>query len=173
VPGARGANPALEFVLPWSDVSPEAAHRRRIADMARENAENGGPATGWHGWTEWGPVTPEKGQTEFRRLVATHDSLAALGYRPSQFGGGHIRAQFLRDGPREAFLIYSGQHRAAALVALGHSRIPVLIENPPVDKRQVAEWPAVRRAIYSPEHAVALFDRMMAGQPPALARGAV
>jgi hypothetical protein len=115
-----------------------------------------------HGHQGYGPVSDQKGELEFRRLTETMRSIDQHGYRPTYHGDGEIRGYFLKDGSDYRFIIRSGLHRTAALVALGRDRIRVgLFRSYPraVHRCDVGQWPLVREGIFTPEAAERYFLR--------------
>jgi hypothetical protein len=75
----------------------------------------------------------------------------------------------IRDGEHRVF-VRSGKHRIAALGALGHRQITVQLArryHPALIHREDASsWPLVRSAFYTRDQALAIFDRIFAGQQP-------
>lgn len=113
-----------------------------------------------HGVSFYGPCTPEKIDSEMHRLTSLVDSINAVGYRPDEHG--HIKGQFLRRGNDFRFFVRGGKHRTAALVHLGHKRIPVAIrEGWPrvVAQGSETDWPLVRSGEVDAALAAAIFSR--------------
>jgi len=113
-----------------------------------------------HGASYYGPCTPEKVDAEMLRLNSLVNSINAVGYRPQEHG--HIRGHFLRSGNDFRFFVRGGKHRTAALVHLGHKRIPVTIaETWPrvIVQGSESEWPLVRTGEVDATFAAAIFSR--------------
>jgi hypothetical protein len=113
-----------------------------------------------HGVSYYGPCTPEKVDSEMNRLTSLVDSINSVGYRPDEHG--HIKGQFLRSGNDFRFFVRGGKHRTAALVHLGHKRIPVAIrEGWPrvIVQGTEREWPLVREGEVDAGLAAAIFSR--------------
>jgi hypothetical protein len=115
-----------------------------------------------HGHQGYGPVSDQKGELEFRRLTDTMRSIELHGYRPAFHGDGEIRGYFLKDGGDYRFVIRSGLHRTAALVALGRERIRVgLFKGFPraLYRCDIDQWPLVRERVFSRDSAERYFMR--------------
>ena len=76
-----------------------------------------------------------------------------------------------RDG-RAVLMIANGQHRLAALTALGNSNCPIIVgvqhdRSPFVVRRgDIDRWPLVRLGVFSRLQALAVFDRIFEGRQP-------
>lgn len=115
-----------------------------------------------HGNQGYGPVSEEKGELEFRRLTETMQSIERHGYRPALHGDGEIRGYFLKTADDYRFIIRSGLHRTAALVALGHEKIRVgLFKGYPraVHICDLDSWPLVHDGAVTREAAEKYFGR--------------
>jgi hypothetical protein len=113
-----------------------------------------------HGVSYYGPCTPEKIDTEVLRLTSLVESINLNGYQPDQHG--HIKGHFLRSGNDFRFFVRGGKHRTAALVHLGHKRIPVIVrEGWPrvIVQGTESEWPLVREGEIDAALAAAIFSR--------------
>ena len=120
------------------------------ARVVRAGSEKGLDAE--HGHQGFGPVSEAKGKLEFERLCRTYDSIEQQGYRPSRGPNGEIRGYFVSDGARHRFIVRIGQHRTAALAALGHERLRVgFLPNftRAIDVGSIDQWPLVREGVYS------------------------
>lgn len=110
----------------------------------------------------FGPVSREKGEYEFARLIGTYESIRRKGYCPTRDSDGEIRGYFLRMGEDSRFVIRAGFHRAAVLSALGHERIRVKFKsNFPraVDLADIRNWPLVRKGVLEQDVAERIFTR--------------
>jgi len=124
-----------------------------------------------------GPKPTWFGEARFQRLVSVYESIKASGYREiaaesEPYVGQHIVVNCLvRDGIVR-FVVANGQHRASALSALGHSEASMIVHfhsdrGPAMLRRdEVDSWPLVRRNIFSPCEAEAIFDRIFDAVPP-------
>jgi hypothetical protein len=73
-----------------------------------------------------GPVSHAKIELESSRLKKTYMSISKNGYLPGSYKfNGHIMGQLLKIESEYRFLILNGRHRAASLVALGYTYLPV------------------------------------------------
>lgn len=155
-------NLAQMYHLPESGLLGEALEPWELPWLKRRR-EPPSPEAGLgleHGVSYYGPVTSEKIDTEMRRLTTLVESIKAVGYRPQEHG--HIGGHFLRRGNDFRFFVRGGKHRAAALVHLGHKRIPVVLRE--TWPRVVAqgtenEWPLVREGEIDSALAAAIFSR--------------
>lgn len=150
--GALARYSPREFlpVLPWD---PEAQPVRGEKGLAAK-----------HGHQGYGPVSLEKGRLEFKRLTAAYDAIVRSGYQPR--GGDDIRGYFLLRGHEHRFLLRSGLHRAAALVAQGHDYLPVGFhgDHPrAIHVSDLPHWPLVRSGIF-PEHLARRFIDQFFGE---------
>lgn len=165
--------PAMAEV-PWRGLSGPAVQERRARAMRDDASGNGVPLNGTDGWHAIGPVSQEKGELEIRRLVRVLRSVRQHGYAPDEVRGW-IRGQLMvrEDGGWRVYLAGDGQHRAAVLTALGYSWVTVRLraDSTAVLRGEAARWPGVRAGGLARGQALAVFDRIYAGQqPPALAR---
>jgi hypothetical protein len=76
------------------------------------------------GESYYGPVSDKKRSLEMQRLSKVHSSIRRHGYKTSRFSSG-IDGTIFRHGNNAVFLIQGGKHRAAALVAMGATHVPV------------------------------------------------
>jgi len=88
----------------------------------KPSGEKGLPAS--HGESFYGPVSPEKLDLEYRRLVTINKSIKAQGFRQG-LSYSKIEGVVFRSGDNCVFEIRGGKHRAAVLVHQGWKRIPV------------------------------------------------
>lgn len=159
--------PPLACALPWDSLDP-ATHLRFWTDICqRDYRMNGFALTIQAGWKGWGPLTAAAGEAEFLRLQRALVSIGSRGYRRHGAHDGDITAQALCDARgRLRFLLGPGQHRIAALAALGADHVPVRIDPHFIRREDAPHWPNVRRGHYSPDQALQVFDRIFAGRPP-------
>ena len=170
--------PPLEAVLPW-----QRPDRQRIVEDRRtriiwENDRDGLDASLSPGWQNWGPVSRERGERELARLVTVFESIRRAGYqRRDGHRDGDIGGWILEEDDDWVCWIWAGgQHRVAALAALGHTHAPIRVrgnmsgpDSPIRDRilrRDVDAWPHVRSGLFDRKGALAVFDRIMAGEPP-------
>lgn len=111
----------------------------------------------------YGPNSLEFGTQEFNRLIKSYQSLVESGYQPEVYADGFIRGYFLLSGADYRFIICEGQHRIAALAALGHTEVDVYINlstwYPKLVKRNnVVNFPYVKSKVYTKRQALQVFD---------------
>ena len=149
-------------VTPWEQKSPEKRGNYADMHMRRENEEQGYPDFGIDkGYNHFGPVSDTKGCIEYQRLVNVFESIKASGYKRSAGWDGDVGGILLRRGNSYGFLLSHGYHRLAAVAVLGYHAIPVRIRHPvPVDIRDSAYWPQVRRAVWTREQAETYFHHL-------------
>lgn len=166
--------PPNHNILPWSpaDRIEYMTHRRWMdrSDYRELCLAGGVPAR------SCGPKPDWFGRDRFEHLVAVHDSIKTSGYRPppaaAAYGDRHIVANCLLRGGEVRFLVADGQHRAAALAALGQRMAPVIVHldtdrGPAMLRREeAADWPLVVRGIFSLSQAEAIFDRIFDAVAP-------
>src|SRR5699024_9180882 len=108
----------------------------------------------------FGPVSNTKGRLEFNRLVRVFNSIKREGQRVDKQGIENIQAICLYDARFKLarYFIVAGQHRVAALSALGYEEIVIQLAlgNGAVIVRrdEAAYWPTVQAGFYSQEEAL-------------------
>jgi len=107
-------------------------------------------------------------EQEFGWLEQAVDSIRAHGYQPERFGR-HIEVRRLvaKDG-RAAYLVYDGNHRLSALVALGATEV-VARYVPIMTVREAAldRWPQVAAGRCTREDAERIFHAYFSGRTSA------
>ena len=142
--------------------------------IAKDNNEQGARFGLAEGNSFYGPVSVRKGQLEFDRLIGIYENIKRLGYRVDYHGFNNIDAVCLISDKRndwKCLLASSGQHRVAALVALGHEDIVIQINSAEgtgglVRRADARHWPTVRAGYLTEAEAVGIFDRMFEGVHP-------
>jgi hypothetical protein len=155
------------YVFPWENVDLRKRQESRTGIVASENRRNGFSLDVNHGHPHWGPVTPEKGAIEFRRLTQVYISIQENGFRYRDPKGGTIAASaILSRGKEWCVHVRKGNRRIAALAALGYSTAPIRFGDvqPAVIRRDdVDAWPQVRSGVYQTNEALLVFDRLFDG----------
>lgn len=156
---------------PWSGRDPFNWRRKRIKRLREEFARQGiKPRDAvQHGWKAWGPCSVEQGEVEFNRLVTLLDAIRSKGYHRQGGKEGDIGGVVLVRGGEWNCQISGGQHRAAALSALGYAQAPIRIGgaiSTLIYRDDAPAWPLVRSGIISLEQAVRVFDRIFDGILP-------
>jgi hypothetical protein len=115
--------------------------------------------------------TVDKKVIELKKIMI---SVQDKGYRPGEHSDrrhGHIAGYFLETEKKKSFYVVAGNHRVAALSALGFEKIPVIYDHPayfkPRDKKlfgwkempnvfgfeNLKEWPSVKSGFLKEEEA--------------------
>jgi hypothetical protein len=116
-----------------------------------------------------GPKSAEAGSHNYRRLVDVMNAIRRWGYWRTNRDTGDIDGIVLSRGRSWTLFVLGGQHRSAALAALGYRTAPVRVQNAAslVDRDEVETWPNVRNGLFTAREAAELFDRIFeARQPP-------
>ena len=150
--------PAYTFYVPWLLVRPDErrAMVKRGIDAFYEG--NGLDPDSSFGYLMHGPVSQEFGELEYERLVTVYDSLKANGY--DRRHGDIVVTLLQRDGELR-FGVEHGNHRVAAMAALGYDTIPARYVNVRrIDRAEAPHWPQVRRGFWDVQSATAYFDHL-------------
>lgn len=173
--GLEAAHPALEAppeaaFFPWeTPPSPEALAKRRAA-LEAENRSHGLALDAGHGFHHFGPVSEKKGRLELIRLARILAAIRDEGFRLLPGPSGLCTARILCRGEDWRALVVNGQHRVAALAALGHRTAPIFPLPEVIRREEALSWAGVRAGAFTLAQAHAVFDRLFAArQPPALA----
>lgn len=110
-----------------------------------------------------GPNTEEFGQAEFKRLIGSYEVLREGGYTPDFFVDGYITGYLLIRKDDYRFIASEGQHRIAALAALGYDSFVCRFDLKPwtvqtVFYNQAGKWPQVKAGIFTPRVAKMCFE---------------
>ncbi len=110
-----------------------------------------------------GPNTQEFGQAEFKRLIGAYEVLKEGGYNPDFFVDGYITGYLLIRKNDYRFIASEGQHRIAALAALGYDSFICRFDlkpwtNQTVFYNQASKWPQVKAGIFTPKVAKMCFE---------------
>ena len=156
-PNWLASYPPLLMHAPWLEATPDEqlASIRRIIEL--ENASFGLMDTkhdGGHGLL--GPTSVAKGELEYRRLLNVFRSIESHGYDRNH---GDITGQVLVRNGDYRFRIVHGQHRVAAVAALGYEHI-ALHPKRLVDRKYCQHWPQVYAGRWSADEAAAFFDHL-------------
>jgi len=146
--------------------------RSRTADWVDQNVrkwskrdarEHGGSERDWSfdedGYQYHGPVSERRGRLEYQRLTNLYERLKADGYDRSR---GHVHVIVLRRADEIRFLNQGpGNHRTAAMAALGYDTVPTkFYKRHVVDAGMVKYWPQVRSGAWTEEQAEAYFNHL-------------
>ena len=107
-----------------------------------------------------GPLTERYGTAKLRKLLRSYHSIQRTGYRPLDFESGIVEGIFLIDGTSYVFIPTEGQHRLAALDALGIRNVLVRPRpgGPTVDRGALSPWTLARGGPYAEAVADELFS---------------
>lgn len=159
-------------LMPWNCKSPEEHAENRIKQVVRENYFNGLKAGYDEGDRVFGPVTKAKGELEFNRLIRAYRNINKSGYIKNKFGKDNISGVVLISDKtcKPRYICRGGQHRIAALTALNYRYVDLQIKVNEcygiVRRAEVDHWPTVQNGYLTQKEALALFDRLFAGDPP-------
>lgn len=159
-------------VFPWqpSEKLAERTIRTKRA-IERENQAHGEILNSDGGHKFFGPVSQAKGRLEFARLTRTYDSIRQNGYIPmlnERYSYPSVKTVLVGENAWVG-LVAAGHHRMAALTVLNWISSPITFKSRRlliVRREDVARWPGVTSELFSPEQALALFDRIIAGDIP-------
>lgn len=160
----------------WLDEQPGQLSPVRSKQVESENREHGLNENDTAGDPFFGPVTRPKGEFELKRIIRIYQSIKNRGLKIDWNGINNIRVVALvAKSDWRIMIAHSGQHRAAALAALGYREIPVQLQSTTgcgglVSRCQVDSWPSVRNRYFMKNEALQVFDRIFQGIPPNSAR---
>jgi len=141
--------------LPWNQSSDPVESMRE-----GRTCGHAWPAEDCHAY---GPVTEQVRRTELQRLQNLVVKLTAEGYEPEVNYDGYLRGQVMLRNGETKFLLAAGQHRIAALTALGYRHVIAKFHPgvaPVIDLARVAEWPQVANGNYTVEQATNIFNAL-------------
>lgn len=153
-PSILDDQPAYLKHTPWShrDVEERASYMSQIINI--ENSIFGGEfLTPSDGYGLHGPVSYEKGELEYNRLIDLVDSIKKQGFDRNK---EDISVEVLKKENEIRYVIVHGHHRAAVMAALGYDFIPV-IPLSLIEEKYVEHWPSVYKNIWTREEALAYF----------------
>lgn len=153
--------PHVYRLTPWRSIGPATMDRMiRVASEGHSQL-HGGQQRSFDaaGYQYHGPVSQWKGELEYQRLVSVYESIKRHGFMRSL---GHPRFLVMRRGDEYRFLAEGdGNHRTAAMAALGFDRVPAVFKRDHiVDLAMAPYWPQVKRGTWTVEEAVAYFNHL-------------
>jgi len=152
--------------MPWDTRTPAEWRAARELFAQSESKAAGRTLSIKNGWHFWGPVDEQKLSVEARRIHSLMTSLKANGHQRHNGHDGDIRGIMLRAPNDEwCWQVAGGEHRAAALSALGFETVPLRVIQI-VDRKDVDIWPGVISGVFSREAALSVFDRILEGAIP-------
>ena len=159
--------PASGAFFPWQDRNPVKRVAERVKEIEKDNKEHKSKLDTDDGDSFYGPVSLEKGQLEYNRLIKTYNSIVTHGFKVDLKGTNNIGAVILENDHQYRYLINPGQHRVAALSALNYQDITLQVnKNLIVRRSEVSYWPGVVNGYFTEIEALKIFDRIFAGKVP-------
>lgn len=158
-PDGLEAVPAITIHSPWMEASPE--HRQVLMErtIAFENAAADEPdLPPSAGYGLHGPVTPTKGQLEYRRLLKVFNSVKDKGFDRAVSREDITAIAIERNGDYR-FCIMHGQHRMAALAVLDYKQAPINLTKL-LHFDEIEHWPQVYRGVWGLSQARAYIDHL-------------
>lgn len=156
--------PAWLTLLPWENSSIEQKKRGRTDCADEDNKEHGSNLAIGEGWRDFGPVSEKVLELEVHRLYSLMLSIEKNGVMRSNAEGGDIGAIVLMKEDNDFcwMVEWGGQHRAAAISAMGSKSVPIRVWQV-VERKDVYLWPNVQSGLYSIEAALKIFDKIFDG----------
>jgi len=113
----------------------------------------------YDGYPYHGPVSRVAGVLEYQRLISVYRSLKSDGYNRSY---GHTNFILLMRGNEYRILnVGQGNHRTAAMAALGHKTVPArFFRNHVINIDMAQYWPQVRNGLWTEDEAEAYFHHL-------------
>lgn len=144
--------PSFTVHAPWMEAEPTARQILMERTIAYENAAADEPdLPPAAGYGLHGPVTRRKGQLEFLRLLETYESIQGRGFDRT-ISKEDVSAIGIERNGEFRFCIMHGQHRMAAMSALGYRKVPVNITKV-VHFNEIEHWPQVYRGTWTVQQA--------------------
>jgi hypothetical protein len=102
------------------------------------------------------------GIQRMERLIKIHNNINENGFNEEEYSdvGDHIKGIMLKNSNEYRFLVVNGNHRIAALSALGYQKVMVRsCKKFPaiIDVENIKNWPCVKKGIYSETTAEKIF----------------
>lgn len=172
----RGEVPELDNEPPWARIFPWRSTsledmKRGMRKAARlDNAQSGAKLSIQDGWRSFGPVSPEILEIEVNRLFELYRSVKKNGIIRDDSPDDGIMAVALvdSDGDWRWLTNRGGQHRVAAISAMGFDSIPIRIWAV-VYYAQVHLWPHVGSGVFPEDTAAELFEQYFNDKLPRVA----
>jgi hypothetical protein len=158
------------FVYPWQAKNPHLKELKKLESVRQENITKGADIQGTEGCVWAGPFSKRKGELEFARLRLLADAMSKYGCAANRANTvaerDSINGVLMVRGEDWCVLGGNGNHRRAVLAGLGWSHVPVCVRNKIIRREEVASWRSVRKALFTEEQALRIFDRMFEGRQP-------
>ncbi|ARD43588.1 hypothetical protein [Colwellia sp. PAMC 21821] len=165
VPSLDNEPPWLSL-LPWENSSIQQKYDGRKDCAIYDNNEHGAKLAIDHGWRNFGPVSENVLEIEVNRLYALMVSIEKNGVLRNNLDGGDIGAIVLmKEDKSFCWMVeWGGQHRAAAISAMGYENVPIRVWQV-VERADVNLWPNVQSGVFTPKSALKIFDKIFSGVP--------
>lgn len=153
-------------IYPWDNISPKQAHVNSIKGNYLQNLSRGESIPALEGDAHFGPVSTRKGQLEFSVLLQLYKSIKKNGLKIDTEGLDNISGVFLCNSEHDfdyTLMVTAGQHRLAALSALGYKDILVQVSpaaSSMIRRSEVCFWPGVKNNYFTKNEALEFFDRI-------------
>lgn len=161
--------PPWALTMPWSSRTPDQLKSIRENIVLEENTASGHQLNIEHGWHFWGPVSAIKLDIEIDRFTTLLASMQKNGFRRHDGYDGDIRAVILQRKNDWCWQVVGGEHRAAAICALGYKTAPVRVLQV-INRDDVDFWPGVSSRLFSREEALRTFDIIFYGEQSQVSR---
>lgn len=164
------SEPSWSAIMPWEKESLEEWRISHQNSVLMENNPYKKNLTISEGWAWVGPVSTNKLEVESQRLDKIFGSILENGYSRHNGSDGDILAVMLiDDNGGWCWQALTGQHRVSVLAGMEFKEVPVRIVKT-VFRRDVSFWPQVKSGLYSEESALKVFDSVLSGSNPKIAR---
>lgn len=151
--------PAYTVHQPWLPNHPEERRAMMEQHIRDENRWMGkAHLDASFGYGLQGPVSHEKAEIEYSRIVKLTESIKRYGFDRTRAEEDITVTAVERDGEHR-FCIAHGQHRAAVLAALGYEHVPVSFIRL-VSLSEAQHWPQVYRGTWSLTQAQAYVNHL-------------
>lgn len=151
-------------ILPWSSLTPEERFRGVNLIEITENLDSRKFMDASFGHKHLGPVHLEKGKLEFTRLTNITEIIKKDGFKWFKKAGKNINVTLLISNNKVCYSLVHGNHRVAALSALGFKKVVICLSGMIVRREDASSWPAVRKGYYTEEEALLVFDKVFEGK---------
>lgn len=159
--GYHNLPPHLYRLAPWRADTVEQVDYgvKRFTKKDSRDHSDGDMTLETDGYLYHGPVSLRKGKLEYKRLIQTYSYLKKEGYK-RELGYAHFLV--LRRGNSYRYLSQgNGNHRTAAMVALGYETIPAVFQRSfVIDIKMAKYWPQVCNGRWTRKEAVAYFNHL-------------
>lgn len=151
--------PHMIYLAPWNSLSIEQMDHLVRKWHKEDNIEHGKAPLSIeeHGFSDFGPVSDEKGKLEFMRLINVYNSVKKNGYDRKY---GDINVLVLKRDLEYRYINKGdGYHRTIAMCTLGHEKVIVKFFKPwIISLDDIDYWPQERKNIWSRDEAAGYFN---------------